>query len=224
MDDLSQQTLTLSTQDRLLTAGLTLFAGQGFRRTTVGEIEAAAGFTARGGTLYKHFPSKQALLDTAVTRHVDRVRALRRTADLLPLGEFASELTLLTRSLLVELEEERLITLLLEKEGDFLPQLRDRFYESLVEPGYRDAAALLQRAVGAAGSTWDVEALSVVVVGALVNAVRNRWTFGASVLEVSDERLVHTLVQLLEVVTSSAESSASDPLRNARGALPGVEI
>ena len=102
----------------LLTAGLTLFAGQGFRRTTVGEIEAAAGFTARGGTLYKHFPSKQALLDTAVARHVDRVRALRRTADLLPLGEFGSELTLLMRSLLVELEEERLITLLLEKEGD----------------------------------------------------------------------------------------------------------
>lgn len=223
MDDLSQQTLTLSTQDRLLTAGLTLFAGQGFRRTTVGEIEAAAGFTARGGTLYKHFPSKQALLDTAVARHVDRVRALRRTADLLPLGEFRSELTLLMRSLLIELEEERLITLLLEKEGDFLPQLRDRFYESLVEPGYRDAAALLQRAVGA-GSTWDVEALSVVVVGALVNAVRNRWTFGATVLDVSDERLVHTLVQLLEVVTSIAGSGASDPLGTARSALPDVEI
>lgn len=221
MDDLSEQALTLSTQDRLLTAGLTLFAGQGFRRTTVGEIEAAAGFTARGGTLYKHFPSKQALLDTAVARHVDRVRALRRTADLLPLGEFRSELTLLMRSLLIELEEERLITLLLEKEGDFLPQLRDRFYESLVEPGYRDAVALLQRAVGA-GSTWDVEALSVVVVGALVNAVRNRWTFGATVLDVSDERLVHTLVQLLEVVTSIAGSG--DPLGTARSALPDVEI
>lgn len=162
-------------------------------------------------------------MDTAVARHVDRVRALRRTADLLPLGEFGSELTLLMRSLLIELEEERLITLLLEKEGDFLPQLRDRFYESLVEPGYRDAAALLQRAVGA-GSTWDVEALSVVVVGALVNAVRNRWTFGATVLDVSDERLVHTLVQLLEVVTASAGSSASDPLGTARSALPDVEI
>ncbi len=201
MDDSSQRMLTLSTSERLLTAGMTLFARQGFRRTTVGEIEATAGFTARGGTLYKHFPGKRALLDAAVTRHVDRVRTLRRAADLLPLGEFASELTVLARSLLVELEEERLITALLEKEGDSFPELRDRFYRTLVEPGYRDAATLLHRAAGV-GSSWDFDALSVLAVGALVNSVRNRWTFGTTALGVSDQRLVDTLVQLLDLAMS----------------------
>lgn len=201
MDDSSQQMLTSPTRERLLSVGLQLFATQGFRRTTVGEIEAAAGFTARGGTLYKHFAGKQALLDAAVARHIDRVRTLRRSTDRVPLGEFGSELAAIMRALLVELDDERLITSLLEKEGDSFPELRDRFYKGLAEPGYRDAATLLERAVGA-GSTWDAEALSVITVGALVNSLRNQWTFGTRPLDVSDERLVGTLIGLLEMAAT----------------------
>lgn len=85
--------------------------------------------------------------------------------------------------------------------GRFVPRAA-RFYKNLVAPGYRDAATLLQRAIGA-HSALDAEALSVIVVGALVNSVRNRWTFGARALDVGDERLVHTLVELIDVVTSS---------------------
>lgn len=196
MDDHSQQALTLSSRQRLLACAMRLFAEQGFRRTTVGEIEQAAGFTPRGGTLYKHFSNKEALIAAAVERHVDRVGALRRVTDLLPLGDDGADLRLLMGSLLAELSDEREITAVLEKEGALFPELRDRFYRGLVEPGFRDAAALIDRMADVDGG-WDAEALGVITVGALVNHLRNEWTFGAAPLDVSRERLIQTLTRLL---------------------------
>jgi len=191
--------MTLSSRERLVGAAMRLFAEQGFQRTTVGEIEGAAGFTPRGGSLYKHFPDKESILEAAVQRHVDRVRTLRKATDLLPLGHTDADLTLLLRSLLVELGDEREITAVLEKEGPSFPELRDRFYRDLVEPGYREAAALARRTT-ATGDGWDADALAVVVIGALVNLLRNQWTFGATPLDVSVERVVRTVVQLLASV------------------------
>ena len=47
-----------------------LFAAQGFRGTTVGEIEAAAGLAPRAGGLYKHFRSKEEVLEAGIDRHL----------------------------------------------------------------------------------------------------------------------------------------------------------
>src|SRR5690349_17475077 len=55
------------TRERILDAAVELFGRQGYTRTSVGEIEAAAGLVPRSGGLYKHFPSKRALLEAAVT-------------------------------------------------------------------------------------------------------------------------------------------------------------
>src|SRR5690349_10108353 len=48
-----------------------LFAERGFRETAVGDIEAAVGLQPRRGALYKHFASKQALLEAAVAVYLD---------------------------------------------------------------------------------------------------------------------------------------------------------
>src|SRR5690348_7783062 len=61
----SDRTGRQPTKQRLLEAGVRLFAANGFRETTVGEIEAAAGLEPRRGALYRHFESKEALLDAA---------------------------------------------------------------------------------------------------------------------------------------------------------------
>jgi AcrR family transcriptional regulator len=47
----------------LVEAAARLFAEQGFEATSVAEIQAAAGLAPGSGALYKHFASKQALLD-----------------------------------------------------------------------------------------------------------------------------------------------------------------
>jgi len=47
---------------RLLDAALTLFARHGYAATSVADIQQACGLSPGSGALYKHFPSKKALL------------------------------------------------------------------------------------------------------------------------------------------------------------------
>src|SRR3954452_24661900 len=51
-----------------------VFAEQGFRGTTISEVERRVGLAAGTGSLYRHFPSKEALLRAAVEREVVTLR------------------------------------------------------------------------------------------------------------------------------------------------------
>lgn len=64
--------------ERLLDAAMELFAAKGYERTTVGEIQEAAGLTFGSGALYKHFPTKEAVLAAGVDRFVEAARSERR--------------------------------------------------------------------------------------------------------------------------------------------------
>lgn len=194
--------MTTSTRERLMSEALRLFAQQGFHRTTVGEVEAAAGLTPRGGALYKHFDSKERLLEEAMEHAVDAtVRVRNELLGLLPLDDWRSELTLFARWVLIELERDRYIVAILEKDGDSFPHLVKRFYVDHVARGHQSAMDYVTVRLGEEGHPmWDAEALTAIIVGALVNFRRNQWTFGATVLGVEEERLVATLVQLLGAV------------------------
>jgi AcrR family transcriptional regulator len=186
-------------RDRLITAALTLFAENGYARTTVGEIEAAAGFTARGGTLYKHFASKDELLQAALDRHTRDVTGRRSIVDLLPLGDLHAETVLVMRYLLRELASHRELQALIEKEGAHYPFLAQQFWDDIAEPGYRTGADILDRQLNTdRDQPWDAEAVAVVLVGAIVNYRRGQWTFGHVPLDVNEERLVQTLAQLVQ--------------------------
>jgi AcrR family transcriptional regulator len=188
-----------STKQRLVAEGMRLFAEGGFRATTVGDIEAAAGLARRAGGLYKHFPSKRALLEAGIQRHIQEVSTAAGVIDLLPLRDLRSELTLVARWLLAELAKEREVALVLEKEGDgSLAELRERFAHEVIERGYRQGAELVARLLKHASSpAWDHEAVAVMAIGALVNYRRTQWTYGLTPLDIDEERLVHTFVELL---------------------------
>lgn len=64
--------------ERLLDAAMRLFAERGYDRTTVGDIQEAAGLTFGSGALYKHFPTKEAVLAAGVDRFVEAARSERR--------------------------------------------------------------------------------------------------------------------------------------------------
>ena len=64
--------------ERLLDAAMRLFAERGYDRTTVGEIQEAAGLTFGSGALYKHFPTKEAVLAAGVDRFVEAARTERK--------------------------------------------------------------------------------------------------------------------------------------------------
>ena len=64
-------------RDRMVEAGMALFGERGYDATSVADIQLACGLTAGSGALYKHFPSKQALLAEGVRRYVASVEGSR---------------------------------------------------------------------------------------------------------------------------------------------------
>lgn len=68
---MSDYSLTMSTsaaggREALLREARRLFAERGYAATSVAEIQAAAGLAPGSGALYKHFASKQALLEAVL--------------------------------------------------------------------------------------------------------------------------------------------------------------
>jgi AcrR family transcriptional regulator len=95
------------TRERLVTEAMRLFSAKGFEATSVSQIEAAAGLAAGSGALYRHFRSKDALLDAGIDRQLDRRRAMRDIRALFAgLGDLHAELTVLGRYLLSVVDEE----------------------------------------------------------------------------------------------------------------------
>ena len=95
------------TRERLVTEAMRLFSAKGFEATSVSQIEAAAGLAAGSGALYRHFKSKDALLDAGIDRQLDRRRAMRDIRALFAgLRDLRAELIVLGRYLLSVIDEE----------------------------------------------------------------------------------------------------------------------
>lgn len=177
------------TKERLLDAGVRLFSENGFRETTVGDIEAAAGLEPRRGAMYRHFPSKEALLEAALARHLETAMQTGTFAAELPSGDARADALAIGRWLLDSLDRERPVLRILEQDGDRLPGLREA-YRTLVDGAYAAGRELLRRALGARARRSDVDALVVMLLGALVNFRRSTWTFGASPLGLDEDRFL----------------------------------
>lgn len=191
-----------------------LFAEKGFRETTVGEIEAAVGLEPRRGALYRHFPSKEALLGTALEQHLETMAATDLVLGETTVDDVAGEALLVGQWLLAELDRERAIVRILEQEGERLADLRDSFRAQLVDAGYIAAAALARRWLGNSAARGDVEAVSAVLLGALVNYRRSTWTFGAPPLDLDEERFLAAWAGFCALAARGGNSKArSRPAR-----------
>lgn len=74
-----------SARDRVLDAAESLAVKVGALHITLDAVSEAAG-VSKGGLLY-HFPSKNALIQAMVDRHIDRLEAIRNAVrDVLPAG------------------------------------------------------------------------------------------------------------------------------------------
>jgi AcrR family transcriptional regulator len=161
--------ITAPTRERILDAAVELFGRQGFRATSVGEIEEAAGLVPRRGGLYKHFASKEALLEAAVER---RGRAVDELDELLstPVGDPRDEVRTLGRIAFREIGRDQAVLRIVMREGDNFPELRDRFHERIVRRGHEQAEARLRLLAERAGaSDVDVRALAAILLASVIN-------------------------------------------------------
>lgn len=193
-----------ATRDRLLDAAIALIAKRGLRETTVGDIEAAAGLTRGGRGFYRHFEAKDDIVVAAFERHLDTIKLFESATDLFPLGELRSELTLICRVALIQMESERNLIRVLEKEGDRFPTIRHCLRESLVDMGHRQLAEV----IACHSDSADPHALAVVLLGGIVNYRRGDWTFGGPALDVDQERFVNTWIDAALAAISAAQKGS----------------
>lgn len=191
------------TRERIISEALRLFAERGYRATTVGDIEAAAGLAPRRGSLYKHFKSKEDVLRAGVERHTRRVAAIESVVDLLPAGDLQTEFSLLVRWGLRELGRDRDLVRIVTREHDEFPevqQYRTRFAGVV----YKGMADWLNRHVEAGDfpAELDTEAVAAILLGAVVNYRVEEALFGQAPLGVDEDRFVAALSEMWRRLTA----------------------
>jgi AcrR family transcriptional regulator len=187
----------MSTRERIISEAIALFAARGFRGTTVGDIEAAAGLTPRSGGLYKHFKSKEAVLEAAIERHVGEIEAMRPALEMLPLGDLRAELTLVGRWAFAELKAEQEIMRIVQKDGDQFPELVAHVHERIIDRGESQAIDLIARLA----EQYDVavenaRALAMVALESLVGYRVEERMFGVPPAGIDEEEYIKAWVEV----------------------------
>lgn len=184
------------TRDRILDAAMSLFGDNGFRGTSVAQIEAAAGLTPGAGGLYHHFRSKEDVLAAGIQRHLNRLSALRDIRRLFTgLGDLRIELTMSARYALAELDNERELLRILASESRSRPELVADAVTTLVDTSYREFAAWLQESQ--ACTPERAAAIAAVGLGALLSKQLMRAVLGVSPTGVDDDTFVATWVEMI---------------------------
>ena len=180
-----------------------LFGDQGFKGTSVIQIEAAAGLTPGAGGIYHHFRSKEALLLAGIERHLDRLDALRDIRRLLTgLGDLRVELTVTARYALAELDREGELLSILVGEARTRPELVQDASRRMLSATYDEFSAWLTERTPLTADR--ARAVATVGLGALMSSRLLRNLIGAAPVGVDDETFVTTWVDMMIHTIESA--------------------
>jgi AcrR family transcriptional regulator len=117
--------MTKTSKQALSEIALDLFARKGFRETSIGDIEDAAGLKRRAGGFYRHFKSKDAVLFEGLEAMAAEMVAEVRLEDVLQRPDVRAELIFIATSLLDHAAQFRVLRLLLLREAHKVPELED---------------------------------------------------------------------------------------------------
>ena len=188
---------TTLTRDRILDEAMRLFSEQGFKATTIVQIEAAARLTPGAGGVYHHFANKEALLSAGVERHLQRLDALRDIRHLFTdLGDLRTELLITARYILAELDREAELLRILTTETRSSPQLLKDATDRLVGATLDGFASWLAARSERELTNEQAQALASITLGGLIST-RLLQGFLALGTTIDDELLVDTWVALL---------------------------
>jgi AcrR family transcriptional regulator len=209
------------TRDRILDAAMVLFGQRGYRGTTVGALEQAAGLAPRRGGLYRHFPSKQAVFTAAVSRYASKFRTLEDLLEVLDFDDEPATLSQLAHFALAGLAAEADLFRLLQRDGPDFPDLTMLVHEQLVQRGYDLAVVVFTRLLGARGlPLGDVAALAAIALGSLVHFREDQALYGKTPAGASEDQFVATWVDTWRRVLTSRTAEASGRCRSAGGGSP----
>lgn len=173
---------------------MTLFAERGFADTSINDIERAAGLSVGSGGTYRHFKSKEAMLEAAIVGLLDDLhQQLDPTPPSLEVG-FQDSIDFL--------RSKRQLLRILVRDLDAFPSLRRRVAEELHGHAFRLAADR----TAALAPHLDAEAVAAMLGSAAVGFVVLEVLADWRPLEVDDDRLVRVLSDVyLHLLTSDPE-------------------
>ena len=187
------------TRQRILDEAMRLFGEQGYAATTISQIEAATGLSPGSGGLYRHFPSKDALLAEGVRQQIDAGEELisfigdpARFAALAP----SERLAAIARAGLRRLDQERDLNRLLVRDLASFPDLLTKMRQGEIERVYRVVATWLAEQATPQGQQRDWLALAAVLIGATSHYWLLGDVFGEHPAGIDEDRYVAALAEL----------------------------
>ena len=184
--------------ERIVDAARSCFAAKGYAGTTIADIETAAGYTPRSGGVYRHFRSKEAMLEAVIDAELDANRdAVINVDDPAPGTTPADVLEQTVRRGLEQLDRQAELMRILFGDLDRFPRLVDKVRAGLTDATYRDFADRLgaAHAVGRIPEL-DFEAVAVLAIGPVVDFKIKQHLLGFTPLDLSEKRFVHAWVHL----------------------------
>jgi AcrR family transcriptional regulator len=200
-----------SARERITREATYLFSQKGYERTTIPDIQMASGLSPGAGGLYRHFPSKQALLEEIVLRRIDSFEQQAQRLALETDREPRAFLELLGKAVLDEFAVGRDDVRIALRDLDRFPHLQKEFRERRIQRSYLFLSAWLRAQVGKGSlREHDSKAMAVAVLASLVCFRILEALTGEPPVRIAESRL---LAAWLDLVLTGLERPA--PLQSA---------
>lgn len=174
-----------------------LFADRGYEGTSVADIQVAAGMTPGSGALYKHFVSKQALLEAGIERFIGEGRdATLEVPDVA--GVDPREALRAIGSLVMKtLSHDQPALRVAWRDLSAFPELNARFVDERLQLGFKQMAAWLSELAEANDlKLEDPQALAGVLLSSLAFYRLMDGLAGAKPGRLGEERFLSTWVEV----------------------------
>lgn len=182
---------------RILREAMRLFAERGYERTSIADIQAAVGLAPGSGALYKHFPSKEAVLAAGLDEFVagaERARELIRTVP----GPADQALEVLGHAAMRMLDDDQDVLRIMYRELDAFPALRDEVRERRMQGTYAALAEWLrEREARGELRVEDPEATAAVILGAVTSFKVFQALLGEPPARLDDDRFVRAWLRVM---------------------------
>lgn len=200
-----------STRARLIAESMRLFGRQGYAGTTVSEIEAAAGLSGGSGSLYRHFPSKEALLSAGIreqiaagTELLSRIQQAGAATD----APLRASLTAIAVAGLRRLEQEQDFNRILIKDLFLFPELLDIARTQEIARIHVAIATWLRSNASSGSESRDWTAMATVIIGSISHYWLLRDIFGTHPAGVDEERYITALVDMVVAGMAGTDGGA----------------
>jgi AcrR family transcriptional regulator len=193
------------TRERLLDAAMELFARQGYAATSIADIQQACGLSPGSGALYKHFPSKKALLQEATRRQVKQMAEMSDDYNRMQPTDTKGALRQGAEQIWASVESNSQLLRVMFREPEAIDDMIDDLWSAATNMAYeRVGRALTAAKEAGVAPADDPQATATVLVAALAYLPIAQLLVGRTPGDIDAERFREAWVRLAEAVFTGA--------------------